>query len=482
MKRSAKSTISKFEEPVEKRQVVEIVSQSSQVETSQEIKHYEPLENGIYWTKVSVLDAKYNEKALSLFELINRVNPIASIHFNFNMDVNFIIRSYPRRCRETPISLVIGQHHYSDLNNSIKQLKLSNITTAAAKLPIPYGTHHTKLSMFESEDAVHVVISTANLILEDWTVKTDAFYYARAPFKKSEHSAEQNTSKLAVQEMNPFQKDLIEYLKKAYSDSGAWKLVEYWVDRLSHGVDFSAVKDRIIASVPGRHLGPEMHLFGHMKLRKLLSQKFSPEQLKKLNVKICQFSSIGSMGSNPKTWLGDQFLDSLSGGKGFSTNMSTSLKLIFPTAENVRTSLEGYMAGGSLMNYKKTSDKQPFMTSYLHQWKSDNLGRTHAMPHIKTFTALESADGVSKPAWFVITSANLSQAAWGTLEKTMSQLFIRSYELGVLLCAEDHPVLERLPLPYDLPLTKYGDSDKIWVTDGTFLKPDINGNSWSRPE
>jgi hypothetical protein len=94
MKRSAKSTISKFEEPVEKRQVVEIVSQSSQVqsETSQEIKHYEPLENGIYWTKVSVLDEKYNEKALYLFDLINRINPIASIHFNFNMDVNFIIR------------------------------------------------------------------------------------------------------------------------------------------------------------------------------------------------------------------------------------------------------------------------------------------------------------------------------------------------------------------------------------------------------
>jgi hypothetical protein len=141
-----------------------------------------------------------------------------------------------------------------------------------------------------------------------------------------------------------------------------------------------------------------MHLFGHMKLRKLLSQKFLPEQLKKLKVKICQFSSIGSMGGNPKTWLGNQFLDSLSGGKEFSTDskfsglfksggpndmkkvsifllVSTSLKLIFPTAEDVRTSLEGYMGGGSLMNYEETSDKQPFMISYLHQWRSDNLGR-----------------------------------------------------------------------------------------------------------
>ena len=34
--------------------------------------------------------------------------------------------------------------------------------------------------------------------------------------------------------------------------------------------------------------------------------------------------------------------------------------------------------------------------------------------------------------WFLLTSANLSQAAWGVLQKNNSTLYIKSYELGVL--------------------------------------------------
>jgi tyrosyl-DNA phosphodiesterase-1 len=35
-------------------------------------------------------------------------------------------------------------------------------------------------------------------------------------------------------------------------------------------------------------------------------------------------------------------------------------------------------------------------------------------------------------SWFILTSANLSQAAWGTWEKNGSQLYIKSYEMGIL--------------------------------------------------
>lgn len=34
--------------------------------------------------------------------------------------------------------------------------------------------------------------------------------------------------------------------------------------------------------------------------------------------------------------------------------------------------------------------------------------------------------------WFLLTSANLSQAAWGVLQKNNSSLYIKSFELGVL--------------------------------------------------
>lgn len=51
-----------------------------------------PLCNGIYLTKVEGLSRDANRSAFSLFEIINKVNPIASIHFNFCIDPNFVIR------------------------------------------------------------------------------------------------------------------------------------------------------------------------------------------------------------------------------------------------------------------------------------------------------------------------------------------------------------------------------------------------------
>jgi tyrosyl-DNA phosphodiesterase-1 len=36
-------------------------------------------------------------------------------------------------------------------------------------------------------------------------------------------------------------------------------------------------------------------------------------------------------------------------------------------------------------------------------------------------------------AWLLVCSHNMSKAAWGTLQKGGAQLFVRSYELGVLL-------------------------------------------------
>lgn len=81
-----------------------------------------------------------------------------------------------------PITLIAGQNGVVGLREACANCE--NVSVAGAALPFQYGTHHSKLSMFESEDALHVVISTANLVEEDWTMKTDAFYYYRAPFKR----------------------------------------------------------------------------------------------------------------------------------------------------------------------------------------------------------------------------------------------------------------------------------------------------------
>jgi len=215
---------------------------------------------------------------------------------------------------------------------------------------------------------------------------------------------------------------------------------------------------------------------GHIQLRHLLREKFTTSELISFHTYVCQFSSIGSIGPKPESWLCSEFLISLSGDCPRSPSPS-QLKLIFPSVESVRTSLEGYAAGGSLPHSQANYDKQPYLRQFLHQWRSERLGRTRAMPHIKTYTAFDSTH---RAQWLLLTSANLSHSAWGKLEKAGSQLFCRSYELGVLLCLKDHPELDggdggRLPVPYDVELTRYGDGDEPFVWDRVYKQKDAWG-------
>ncbi|RWS12087.1 tyrosyl-DNA phosphodiesterase 1-like protein, partial [Dinothrombium tinctorium] len=187
---------------------------------------------------------------------------------------------------------------------------------------------------------------------------------------------------------------------------------------------------------------------------------------------IAQFSSIGTLGSTPERWLTGEFLDSLKTTGNRPEFKKTFLKLIFPCVEDVRNSLEGYMAGGSLPYSENVAKKQEYLKSYLHRWKSKLRGRDRASPHIKSYTRV--SPDMKHIAWFMLTSANLSKAAWGALEKNGTQLAIRSYELGVLFIpkmfgSEEFFKVAReqkldgdgvnapfsFLLPFDVPLTQY---------------------------
>ncbi|KAL5008894.1 hypothetical protein ScPMuIL_002147 [Solemya velum] len=116
------------------------------------------------------------------------------------------------------------------------------------------------------------------------------------------------------------------------------------------------------------------------------------------------------------------------------------------------------------------------------------------MPHIKTY--MRPSTDSKKAAWFCLTSANLSKAAWGALEKNGVQLMIRSYEIGVLLLPnqfglkDSFPVSSNvdevrrsdrtiLPLPYDLPPIGYTKEDRPWIWDIAYKDlPDSHGNMW----
>lgn len=116
--------------------------------------------------------------------------------------------------------------------------------------------------------------------------------------------------------------------------------------------------------------------------------------------------------------------------------------------------------------------------------------RNNVPPHIKTFARVRTdSAGQTHAAWVFITSHNLSQAAWGTLQKQDSELFIRHFEMGVLMlpslcgqgrafCTQNHPDEGgRLltPLPYQLPLRPYTATDIPWSWNVPYMEPDLFG-------
>uniref|UniRef100_A0A183C2V1 Tyrosyl-DNA phosphodiesterase n=1 Tax=Globodera pallida TaxID=36090 RepID=A0A183C2V1_GLOPA len=434
------------------------------------------MDGGVHLVKVECLGTEANNskgnvpRALSLFELIRAIRPIASIHFNYCIDPQWVLRQYSRRLRECPIAFVVGHQQLQALRAAVPSAFAASVRCAGVPMPFAYGTHHAKLSLFEANDrALHVVISTANLVEEDWTAKTQAFYHARGKLDTDgvesgagtastsvANDADANTSSAPHQR---FRDDLVAYLRAAYpaGAGGVHQMVQFWVDRIGQA-DFSHIPDRIVASVPGRYQKSAvgaMCRFGHLRLRQLLSEAFSAEERGRHHKTfVGQFSSIGSLGARPEAWLCDEFLTSLSGGKSMLS--ASALKLIYPTVENVRDSLEGYAAGLSLPYSSQTHRKQPYLKQFLHH-----------------YVALDSA---GQCQWLLLTSANLSHSAWGKLEKGCTQMFVRSFELGVLMCAKDHQRSALFP-PFDLPLTKYAADDEPFVVDMLYTtKPtDANG-------
>jgi len=108
---------------------------------------------------------------------------------------------------------------------------------------------------------------------------------------------------------------------------------------------------------------------------------------------------------------------------------------------------------------------------------------------------------VYKLPWVILTSSNLSKAAWGCLQKKNTQLMIRHYEAGVMflpwLCDDqqqnvlfqvgessqeqkENCLQVSFPLPYTLPIKPYSKKDKAWLWDLSYEDPDNFGNKWPK--
>ena len=438
-----------------------------------------------FLTKVSGIKDCYNtEYAMGIKDILSEKmgNLQESCQFDYMFEIPWLMKQYPDKFRTKPLLLVHGFQGPSKAALESEGAAYKNIRFCQARLEMPYGTHHTKMMFLLYDTGMRIVIHTSNLIERDWHQKTQGMWISDVFPKLNKPSATDGDSP------TNFKQDLLEYV----SSYKAYQLKD-WKDHI-YQHDFSTAKVVIVASVPGRHTDNRKGLFGHMKLRKTLHNHGPEKALVRNWPVIGQFSSIGSLGATKENWLCTEFLQSFATVNGTSAVplSATPLQLIFPTKDNVRTSLEGYPAGASIPYSINVAKKQPYLHKYMCKWKSEGRGRSRAMPHIKTF-GRPSLTG-DDLAWYLVTSANLSKAAWGALEKKNSQLMIRSYEIGVMFLPKffDKATIkctssltevknnrDMLVLPYDLPAKPHTQEDRPWIWDIQYRElPDTNANMW----
>ncbi|KAL2098550.1 hypothetical protein ACEWY4_005030 [Coilia grayii] len=435
-----------------------------------------------YLNKVVGLDKKYNTGAVHIRDILSPMFGTLkeSVQFNYCFDIPWMVKQYPPEFRDKPVLIVHGEKRESKARLIQQAQPYPHVRFCQAKLDIAFGTHHTKMMLLWYEEGFRVIILTSNLIRADWYQKTQGMWmsplYPLLPEGSPETEGESPTY---------FKRDLLEYLQ-------AYRAPELsdWIQRIrEHDLSESSVY--LIGSTPGRYVGADMEKWGHLRLRKLLSEHTRAVPNGEDWPVIGQFSSIGSMGLDKTKWLAAEFQRTLTT-LGKNHDRDPPMLLVYPSVDNVRTSLEGYPAGGSLPYSIQTAQRQIWLHSYFHHWRAETTGRSHAMPHIKTY--MRASPDFTELAWFLVTSANLSKAAWGGLEKNNTQVMVRSYELGVLFLPSAFnmstfrvqknvfPVdggSSGFPVPFDLPPQRYSGKDQPWIWNIPYASaPDTHGNIW----
>ncbi|XP_054828767.1 uncharacterized protein LOC129325196 [Eublepharis macularius] len=441
-----------------------------------------------FLTEVKGIKSEYNCGTLHIKDILYTLfgTLVSSAQFTFCIDVEWLIHQYPKEFRDKPLLIVHGEKQESKVAYLQKQAHpYTNIHFCQAKLDIAFGTHHTKMMLLCYEEGLRVVIHTSNLIEVEWNQKTQGIWlsplYPKLPPGAPGSAGESRTN---------FKSDLISYLMSYKSLA-----LNEWIEVIKQH-DLSETRVYLLGSTPGRFQNTEKEKWGHLRLRKLLRDHATQVPDEDSWPVIGQFSSIGSLGANRSKWLCSEFrqtLVTLGNSAKSPTDQEVPIHLIYPTVDNVRQSLEGYRAGGSISYSTEIAQKQRWLHSYFHKWSAETSGRSHAMPHIKTYTRV--SPDFQKVAWFLVTSANLSKAAWGAFEKNGAQLMIRSYELGVLFLPSefgldtgffqvkknllsDEPA-SSFPVPYDLPPEKYESKDHPWIWDIPYTGAlDTHGNTW----
>ncbi|KAF2113468.1 tyrosyl-DNA phosphodiesterase 1 [Lophiotrema nucula] len=514
-------------------------------------------------THIRDLSPAENEDSVMLEDILGDPMIKECWNFNFLFDLDFVMSKFDADVRSLVQVKIVHGFWKRDDERRIGMHEMAerypNIELISAYMPDPFGTHHSKmLILLRHDDTAQIVIHTANMISRDWGNMTQAVWRSPLLLLKTDDyktTLEQDSSPetFPIGSGERFEIDFLWYLN-AYGK----RLKD--LSKVLCNYNFSAVRAAFIGSAPSRqklaNADPATHTsWGWLGLREILSTIpiARPAEAASTPHIVIQISSIATLGQTP-AWL--QHLQSVlrssyttSTSRAESTSPSkkanffakrpkaTATKapepmfnIIFPTAEEIRTSLDGYASGGSIHTKIQSAAQQrqlqylrPLLCHWRHPSSSSSTEeprreamRGPAAPHIKTFIRFSNSEHASID-WAMVTSANFSKQAWGDLENKNKEIWIQSWECGVVvwpqLFKQDSfggqegkakeeevlmvPVFGRdLPaeedvaeglkahevvgfrMPYDLPLSPYKTDETPWVATMNHEESDWKGVVW----
>lgn len=331
-------------------------------------------------------------------------------------DVVWLLESddLPRRARERNFRLKGKAYNVSE------ELKAAGVMDR-------YGSHHSKFVLLFFASGLRVIVFTCNFLKIDVEHKSNIVWSQDFPTKSGPGSPGGSD----------FEENLVHYLEAYRGRVDAETLARI------RAVDFSRASAHFVASVPGRHTGAALNRWGQNRVRELLSCERFPGRFAGSPL-VLQFSSLSSVGpgkGNGRTKWFDSLVSSFSPP---SLGAPRSVQIVWPSDGCVRRSVEGFAAGCSMPGEKANIDKAREQHVQFCVWDPSRgadgagggvYGRSRNMPHVKTYVRyLEGqAGGPPEVAFVLATSSNLSQAAHGVREKNDTQLFIKSFEAGVLV-------------------------------------------------
>lgn len=280
------------------------------------------------------------------------------------------------------------------------------------------------------------------------------------------------------------------------------------------GYDFSTAVGILVPSIPGYHPLNRAEKLGYLKVEECIQKHCSQKEKKCSGYDqstagpiVSQCSSIGSLSAPylAKLLVAWNVTTAGTNGKPPKEIPSNAFKIVWPTLQEIASSVEGVRGGGTVPGRTRNLVK-PCIRMLLHKWDGDmyaagssgggspscrneTMGKGNNVPHIKTYYQMSSASPQRQEEmeWFVLSSHNLSKAAWGEVQNRQVEgqvLMVQHWELGVFVSpqtlgvdsmgplpvegsAVENETKSRstIPLPYKFRPDPYREEDQFWAVD-----------------